>query len=338
MTNSDDDTWSRLSADIPLGPALSARIAFPDVSAEVLAAIDSSGNRHFLIPIKDTDDVLIDNESRGISVNRRDLKTRGVNLNEHTSSYIDILCNDKTGFDVFNLIGHQITDAVSTGATTKAEAVRRVLARWRYFWGKVPKNVLSKEQIIGLFAELWFLRYWLLPKYESKIAISYWSGPKGGRHDFAFPGVSIEVKGTTLVEGRRHWINGLDQLLPPENGELLFFSLKLREESNGIRNLPELVRCCNEVLNEDVAALDYFENALASTGYSPVHDLEYGKINFRIVDEVLFQVNDNFPKLTSKMLVSGNPRGVERVEYQINLEGFEGCILSRKAEDFHLKT
>lgn len=338
MTNPDEDVWSKLSKDIPSGSALTARIAFPDISDKILAAIDSLGNRHFLIPISDSDDVLIDNESRGINVNSDDLRIKGDNQSGRISRYLDVRCIDNAGFEGFNLIGHQITEAVSKGDTTKAEAVRRVLARWRYFWGKIPKTFLSREQIIGLFAELWFLRYWLLPRYDSKEVLRYWSGPRRGRHDFEFPGLSFEVKGTALVEGRRHWIHGLDQLLPPENGKLLFFSLKLREETGGVRNLPELVRSCIEVLTEDADALDYFENALASTGYSPVHDLEYERINFRVVDETLFEVGDHFPKITGKMLIGGTPSGVEYIEYQINLEGFEECILARRAEDFHPKT
>ena len=47
-------------------------------------------------------------------------------------------------------------------------------------------------------------------------------------------------------------------------------------------------------------------------------------------DEALFEVNDSFPKLTSDMLINGCPSGVDRVEYQINLDGFEdfGCFLN----------
>ncbi|MHB1811239.1 MAG: PD-(D/E)XK motif protein [Thermoplasmataceae archaeon] len=337
MTNHNEDIWSRLTRDAPAGAALTARIAFPEVSDEVLAAIDSSGNRHFLIPILDTDEKIVDNESRGLNINSKDLRTKGEIEGEKISKYIDIMCIDKAGFDGFNLIGYQMTEAVSVGTTTKAEAVRRVLARWRYFWGRIPKNILSKGQIIGLFAELWFLRYWLLPHYERKEVLRGWSGPRGGRHDFELPSHSIEVKGTVLVEGRIHWIHGLDQLLPPENGRLLFFSLKMREEANGLNNLPELVRSCSEFLNDNADDLDQFENALVSSGYSPVHDLEYEKIKFRIVDEILFRVNESFPKITSETLINGCPRGVEQLEYQINLDGFEECILARNPEDFYLR-
>ena len=336
MTKPEEEVWSKLSRDIPSGSEVTARPAFPDLSEVVLAAIDSSGNRHFLIPILASEDEIIDNESRGISVNTNDMRTKGVDQNGIITRYIDIMCVDRTGFEGFNLIGRQITEALLADVSTKAEAVRKVLNRWRYFWGKIPNNLLSKEQIIGLFSELWFMKYWLFLHHDKRKVIESWSGPQGGRHDFEFPNISFEVKGTSIVEGRIHWINGLDQLLPPEDGKLLFFSLKLREENNGLRDLSELVRSCGELLSEDLDALDRFESALASVGYSPAHDSEYERVKFRVIDEMLYNVDANFPKITNKILVNGNPAGVERVEYQINLDGFESCIVARAPENFHI--
>lgn len=337
MTNPEEEVWSKLSRDIPSGSEIIARLAFPDLSEVVLAAIDSSENRHFLIPILASEDGIIDNESRGISVITNDMRIKGTGQNGIISRYIDIMCVDRTWFDGFNLIGRQITEAVSVGVSTKAETVRKVLTRWRYFWGKVPKNLLSKEQIIGLFSELWFMKYWLFPSHEKRKVIDSWSGPRGGRHDFEFSNLSFEVKGTSIVEGRIHWIHGLDQLLPPEDGKLLFFSLKLREEKGGLTDLSEMVRSCGELLNEDLEALDRFENALASVGYSPVHDSEYERVKFRVVDDILYNVDANFPKITNKTLLNGNPAGVERVDYQINLDGFESCIVARGPKNFDLE-
>ena len=287
MTNPDEEVWSKLSRDMPFGSEITTRVAFPDLSEIVLAAIDSSGNRHFLIPILASEDEIIDSESRGISVNTSDLRIKGNGQVGITSRYIDIVCADRVGFEGFNLVGRQITESMSAKGLTKAEAVRKVLARWRYFWGRIPSNLLSKEQIIGLFSELWFMRYWLLPHNDKLRVVERWTGPRGGRHDFEFPNLSIEVKGTSIVDGRMHWIHGLEQLLPPENGELLFFSLKIREEANGLRDLSEMVMSCVEFLKEEPRVLDHFESVLASSGYSPAHDSEYEKMKFRIVDQIV---------------------------------------------------
>ena len=50
----------------------------------------------------------------------------------------------------------------------------------------------------------------------------------------------------------KHKINGIDQLSPPENGELFLFSLRLREEQGADKTLPSLIAFCREKLKEDI--------------------------------------------------------------------------------------
>src|SRR5207245_778158 len=101
------------------------------------------------------------------------------------------------------------------------ESVARVFARWRRFWGQLPQHLLSREQQLGLFAELWFLNVWLLPRVDAAEAVTRWRGPFGARHDFEWPTRSVEVKVTTSTRGPIHYIHGLDQLVPPDGGNLL---------------------------------------------------------------------------------------------------------------------
>jgi hypothetical protein len=79
------------------------------------------------------------------------------------------------------------------------------------------------------------------------------------------------------------------------------------EEREASINLPILINLCREVLKEDVEALSKFENALAVAGYSPIHDEEYSEFKFRIVDEKLYEVTDEFPKLTADSFINGVP-------------------------------
>lgn len=210
-----------------------------------------------------------------------------------------------------------------------AESVKRVLVKWRRFWGQFPRMLLSREEVLGLFAELWFLFVWLLPTIGQAEAMQRWRGPFGSRHDFEWPGKSVEVKATTSSRGLIHRINGIDQLSLPEQGVLLFFSLHLREEAGATNSLPVLVTSILTRLNSDVDALNRFETALAQTGYSQAHDEEYSKIHLRIVGEGLFDVRGNFPRITSQQFHAGVPAGIERVEYEINLSTFNHLQIAR---------
>jgi hypothetical protein len=72
-------------------------------------------------------------------------------------------------------------------------------------------------------------------------------------------------------------INGIEQLLPPDQGDLFFFSIRLREEAGATNTLPALIARSRGALESNADAQGRFETALLQAGYSPVHDEEYGK-------------------------------------------------------------
>src|SRR5262249_35908769 len=153
----------------------------------------------------------------------------------------DMMCEEQAGHEAFDLVGGEIAARLATGRERAPEVVARVLAKWRRFWSQLTTPALSREEQLGLFAELWFLSVWLLPRVGAVEAVRRWRGPSAARHDFEWPGHSVEVKATTSTRGRIHRIHGLEQLAPPEQGELLFFSLRLREEGGATNTLPSLV-------------------------------------------------------------------------------------------------
>ena len=330
MSSLDSDIWNLLRATPARGEELAARLAFPGISKQVFAGTGADGYRHFLIPLSESEDGLNDNKSRGIAVSCEELKIKSQDQNPKASKYIDIICQDTAGFEAFDVIGHEIAVSIESLGVSKAEAVSGVLAKWRYFWGKPVTSILSYNEIVGLFAELWYLNKWILPYLEKTEAINGWRGPHGSRHDFEWPTLSIEVKGTASTQGRTHWINGIDQLLPPEKGELFFFSLHVREEGGAVNTLTDLIGMCRESLRDDKEVLANFENTLIVTGYSPLHDDEYSKIHFRVIDELLYVVKDSFPRITTDAFQDGIPSGVEAVQYQINLDGYDALIIARK--------
>jgi len=318
------EVWEHLSGARPKGDNLTARIAAPEITDRLLAAIDADGVRHLLVPMRPEERDLQDTRSRGLSVLTREL---GV-LGKAPARHLDIECKDAPGHPAFDLIGGEIAEQLVLAREQPAEIVSRVLSKWRRFWGQLPQAMLSREELLGLFAEILFLSAWLIPAAGSE-AVSRWRGPTGTRHDFAWRGRSVEVKATTSTKGRVHRIHGLDQLLPPENGELLLFSLRLREEAGASNTLPALVTQCRLQIEADEDALTWFETMLARAGYMVMHEAEYSKLRLRIVEDALFAVRDNFPRITAGIFAEGVPAGVERVEYEINLNTFDNLRIAR---------
>jgi hypothetical protein len=309
---------------------LTARVALPDVTDRLVCAINGEGVRHLLIPLELGDDAVTDQESRGVTASTRELAVSGAALGR----YIDIVCHDSAGHAAFDLVGGEIAERLVSGSETPAQCVTRVLAKWRRFWGQLPREVLSLEAQLGLFAELWFLCFWLIPKVGIPAAIEQWRGPFSARHDFEQIGRSVEAKATLSARGVIHRINSLDQLAPPEDGELLFFSLRARDEAGASNNLADLVIQCRAVIVADADALTRFESALLLTGYSPVHEEEYRKRRLRVTAEELFKVERDFPRITVGTFPNGVPAGVERVDYEINLSAFAHLRIASNPTEF----
>ncbi len=325
MSRISADRWQAVGQIRPTGEQVAARLAVPEVTRRLLCGIDAEGRRHFLITLEDADAELEDSQSRGLSVTTRELVVRG----RPSARYLDIACCDITGHAVFDLIGSELAEELSRPQPQPADITRRVLARWRRFWGQAPRSLLSREQLLGLFAEVWFLDVWLLPSLGAADAVGRWRGPFRARHDFEWPTRSVEVKATSSTRGRMYRIHGLEQLLPPDHGELLLFGMRVREEGGATNALPALIAHTREELQVDSDAVSQFDAALHQAGYSAVHDEEYAKIRLRVAEERLFAVRDDFPRLTPQSFGGAAPPGVESVEYDVNLDAFDHLCLAR---------
>jgi putative PD-(D/E)XK family protein DUF4420 len=319
VTRLTGEVWARLATDLPTRDELTARLAVPDVTERLLAGIDAEGRRHLLVQLQPGDADLRDVQSRGLWVTTSDLLVSG----RDRGRYLDLVCNDGSGYDALDVIGGELGERLASGKDNPADSVAKVLAKWRRFWGQPPGEALSRDAQLGLFAEVWFLTFWLVPKVTLLEAVARWRGPSGARHDFEWPGRSIEVKATTSTRGVIHRIHGIDQLAPPESGDLLLFSLQLREEAGATHSLPGLIGECRSRLEADDAAIMKFETGLAQAGYSPAHDDGYARLRVRLVAEALYRVEGDFPRLTAIQLSRGLPSGIEHVDYEINLGGFK---------------
>ncbi|MDA8383812.1 MAG: PD-(D/E)XK motif protein [Betaproteobacteria bacterium] len=329
MTIVPDDIWKLLTLQRPSGDELVARAALPAITLRLLAAVDARDRRHLLIALNDDDEACEDTNSRGLSVVTQDLILPG---SAH-GRYINLSCEDVAGHPMLDLIGGEIAERLRTGGETPAENASRVIAKWRRFWGQIPRQLLSREAQVGLFAELWFLVYWLIPAVGIASAVQRWRGPHDGRHDFEYPGLSIEVKGGTCARGGVFKINGVRQLEPPEGGRLLFFGLQLREEAGASNTLPMLVDACRHSVAPDADAEGLLDAGLITAGYLAAHADEYAKNRWRVVEERLVDVTEDFPRIVGASFPCGLPQGVEQLEYTINLGTFGRLVVAKRPSD-----
>lgn len=318
------ESWRDLESGAIAFGSLNAR-RLP--TADIALAVDHLGRRHVLLPVADLSAGIRDARSRGLSVATRELEVE----NRPASPFIDVFSTDTSNLEAFDVVATALVRDVASGLSA-AEAVHRTLARWRRFWGAAPDEGLTAEAARGLFGELWFLLVWLLP--HGAEMVDRWVGAAGARHDFQWPTLAIEVKTTTSIRGHIHRINGLDQLDPPERGPLRLFSLRVREEPAATNSLVTVITGIRDVIAGDAARLDLFDDALAAVGYSSAHEERHAEQRFRVVQERLFRVEDDFPRLSVGSLRDGVPRGIERVDYDVNLDGFPHLVLAGTPGEF----
>jgi len=323
MIRIESDTWSNLEKIHPTGEKYVARRGLPEIIERLYCAIDSLGKRHLLILLNPEEDELHDETSRGVAVETLDLVVQG----QPSARYIDIECKEPSGYSVLDLIGGEIAEGLHNSKRQAAEIVRQVLAKWRRFWGQIPQHLMSREEQLGLFAEIWFLSKWVIPKQGSKAVFS-WRGPWKSRNDFEWNDKSVEVKATTNTHGRILRINGIRQLEEPENGSLYLFSVILREEAGAANNLPSLIENCSELLKDDPDAITYFEDGLAKAGYSPAHEDDYSSMHLAVLETALYMVNQDFPRITRSSFTVGPPVGIEEIIYVINLNTYNHLIVA----------
>jgi len=212
--------WRALDVGRPSGEKLAERLAVPDVTPRLLAALDADARRHLLVPLQPDDEEQRDTRSRGVSVLTKELSVRG----RSPARYLDIECHDATGHEAFDLIGGELAEGLKIADAKPVVLTARVLAKWRRFWGQLPRQMLSREEQLGLFAELWFLSVWLIPRVGIIKALAGWRGPFGAArfrvagpfrgsqgHNFnAWPRASHQR--TESTRSARKW--GVDVLQP----------------------------------------------------------------------------------------------------------------------------
>jgi len=320
VTTSEDDRilrWDLLEGLPPSGERLTARPAVPSRSADVLIAVDAARHRFLLVRIPDGEPSLIaERASRGISVQTVELTLDAANH----GVFVEVACLEQAGYAALDTVAIEIVEALVAGASIgRLRLVQSVLTKWRRFWSGISQGVLSREQHLGLFGELWFLSRWLVPCIGLERAVPMWRGPVGARNDFEQPGWAIEAKTSGKLDGS-HQVHGLEQLLAPPGIDLLLFSILVRDEASGVETLGKLVGEIRASLSLDHALLSQFEAMLAAAGFEDVHASEYEKVKLRIRGQGLYRVDDGFPRLIPSSILSGVPPGVTNVTYELRLD------------------
>jgi hypothetical protein len=322
-----ESAWTAIEVPSETSALAGRRPPADEGGAGVLIAVDHAGNRHLLVEASADAQPPSTQAVKGLTVEVAELE-----IGERPPrSYFDVACSDPSLNQNFTSVAVEIIDRLGSDAGEPRLVLERTFTRWRWFWGATGGS-LSDTAAVGLFAELWFLERWLGP--VDLTAIKSWTGPLRDRHDFKAAAASVEVKATRVRSdgSATHRITNLDQLDDPETGRLYLFSMRVTPDPIGGHSLARSIERLRAQLAGNPDALRILDERLGLAGCAPatghLHDEP-----MRVTGEELFEVRDDFPRLTPSSFPQGPPAGVDDITYSLDLAACGKWRIAASAND-----
>lgn len=245
---------------------------------------------------------------RGIGI---DLRASG-----HSHQRLVLALEKEVDRDLFESLCRTLAGALSH-ATDSASSLAVALAhlrRWKAFLSGRGAQLLSDEEVRGLFAELVFLHEMLDAGFSDVDAVAAWLGPERSHQDFIFGNTAVEVKSLSGTERSSVRISSEDQL-ESLNDHLFLRVCRLSAlpEAPAARSLNALIQGLQGRLAAS-EALDAFDRRLVTHRYAPLP--EYDEPGFVVTAVATYRVEGNFPRLVRSAI----PGGLAKVTYEIRLE------------------
>ncbi|MEC2255427.1 PD-(D/E)XK motif protein [Bacillus thuringiensis] len=227
-----------------------------------------------------------------------------------------------------NLVDHILVEEESPLYTV----IYEVLDRWHNFFKRKRDSKLNLEEEMGLFGELYYINKWLEKfPYDPPLIIKDWKGPLKNRIDFVGKHSGVEIKTVAPKIRDEIKISNEKQLeLNPVTSRLFLYVLKIEVNDSIGKSLQNIIEVIEEQLIERAPSLAVkFKDLLLEVG---VMSEEYNEHYFFVHEEIAYNANKDFPKLTSESL----PLGITNVSYSIDLSHCNSFKVSLE-EVFNLK-
>jgi hypothetical protein len=188
------------------------------------------------------------------------------------------------------------------------------LQRWQELLSRRRDRVLTRQQIIGLVGELFFLRDDVMPRMSVGEAVLSWRGPFGDEQDFVFDDRIVEIKSQLATADRRIQISSENQL------DTVSGPIALIHRLLGAGTGDPSARSLNGLVDEIVETIsagspdanDLLQIALLEAGY--IRRSEYDEEQWVAAGSRIYEIRIGFPALVA----GGLPPGVSKVRYEIS--------------------
>jgi hypothetical protein len=318
------DTWNQIRELGSVPDAISGRpLSVSGLSeADVLLCITQDGNPGILLRNPGGKAPLPKPGCGRLLVKREQLLREG----SQPDDYIRIECLESGLETPFALLVSQVVSHLALGATPSKACMDAVL-EFRRLLSRNGGLLPSEDEILGLVGELLLLRRLVS---ASPHLWQGWNGPLGSARDYSWGVVDIEAKASRMAGEARLTVNGLDQLEPEEDRELLIHHSVLTDNPVGTIDVPGLV----DEIRTQISDLEGFDTRLASAGYlSEQRDL-WLEHRYTLHRSHIYRVTEDFPRIRKSDFPDGSlPAGVAKLRYDVLLSNCSDFLLSGSEEE-----
>lgn len=253
-------------------------------------------------------------------INIRDISVDVLDILDQGIRALTVKLKDSHNLDVFLKLCLDLIDRVTQSDNSEATffMICRRLKQWQSLFSGKSNGLLSAKEIRGLFAELCFIAE-ILEKDSSleTAVINGWTGPEKTQHDFVLNDTAIEVKSIAGNERGKVRISSEDQLYTHLDELYLqvYLLAEIRDQTDG-ESLNGIVESIGRRL-KDSANKNLFELKLHAARYIDIP--EYDTPRFRVKDCMVYQVTEDFPRITRQVLQDG----IESVSYDLILTSID---------------
>ena len=234
---------------------------------------------------------------------------------------IEINLLDKDLDEVFVRMCHDILkfSEVTTDENQALKNFEKRYGQWHNLFENGKSGILTTPEQHGLIGELLFLRSQIIEKSRPiEEAVFGWFGPLNEHQDFSYSEKWYEIK-TVMEQGNKIQISSMEQLSRLDPGTLVIYRLvKTSGQSKDFDlnkfTLNDLVKSLIELLDANERAEQKFQSLLFQSGY--IFMEEYDEQVYKLVEEMNFDVDDRFPRLTRQKL----SHAILAVSYSLSIE------------------
>jgi hypothetical protein len=287
---------------------------------DLYLAINNDRQRSFLLYFSAED-----------NLSSKSIVKENLSLNVHAEKNIlELKLNQLEFHDLFDDLIISIYNRISaiSESRTACDLFITSFHKWASLFEKKVPQQLSKEQIKGLFGELFYLKETLLPSNSNDVdgILQGWQGPFHANNDFVYDAKNIEVKAKSETQNIVH-IASEFQLQSEVGKGLELFVITLKSVYESGQSLVDITTQIISEIKDRSGDISIFYKALNELGLNLDSMKQYNNHMFETLKTQVFDAaNELFPKLSN----SNIPKGISKLKYDLAISTLSEFLLTEK--------